>query len=271
MNPVMKFLWLFQSRRWILHENLRLQYPSIHFIGELGNIKDFDRLLPLLSNPSQLVRNASTKALRTLILRNKENPEAYRHMINEIIFVFKNASGLIEKLASLEVIKLLPIAKREEVLSNLVLEAENDLKYQVIDALSDTRDVEILNSVLKASNSTDLVLKRKALETWYTGLSVQELDEVLEYATTNLHVLIRATYELQLSGEFLNKILSYAEVKKLPRPKAYPDFIIRYLTELLGNWEYEPESYRSLHAIMVPSYFTFDTSDNEEENPFVVL
>ena len=114
------------------------------------------------------------------------------------------------------------------------------------------------------------MLKRKALETWYKGLENRQFDEIRTYASNKLHYLIRATYELQLDGKFLKKVLSFASINELPEPKAYPDFIIRYLNELIGTWEYDPDAYRSLHAVVVPSYFTFD-SESDVDTPFVIL
>ncbi len=270
MNAIMKKLWTWQARKKKMHKDLVLRYPAIHLLGEYGDINDFDYLLGLLADESSTIRNITLTALKKLIVNNTNNHQNYSHMVNGIVERFRSSNSLLKRINAIEVMKVLPIAKREELLATLLIESANDLKYQIIHSLGDTENIQILNDVLISSDTNDLILKRKALETWYNGLNKQEFEKVRTYSTENLHYLIRATYELQLDGEFLNKVLSYAQKNDLPSPKAYPDFIIRYLNELLGKWEYDPEAYRSLHAIVVPSYFTFDQED-DIENPFVIL
>jgi hypothetical protein len=179
---------------------------------------------------------------------------------------------LVNKLALIETSGAFRLAFRENLLGPLVVESENDLQYAAIRSIADTSDQVLLDTVLQASDTNDLVLRKTALETWYKGISTQDFDEILSYCVPRLHFLIRATYELQADGDFLRKVLSYSNLDDLPFAKAYPDVIIRYLTELLGQWEFDPEAYRSMHAIVVPSYFTFDDDDTAEgERPFVRL
>lgn len=270
MNAVMKMLWLWQARRKLEHDDLIMRYPAIHLIGDWGNSGDFELLLNYLNDPSQIIRNSIMSSLKKLLVKYEEDEETHREMRSLITDQFNAANTLIEKISAIEVLRVLPIRLREMLLGNMVEETESDLQYQVINSLGDTQNIEILDAVLRSSESKDLILKRKALETWYTGLENKEFDDVLTYCTNNLHALIRANYELQLSGTFMKKILSYANQNELPEPKAYPDFIIRYLNELLTKWEYDPDANRSMHAIVVPSYFTFN-QDTDKETTYVVL
>lgn len=272
MNPVMKYLWKWQAKRKLTSQDISLRYASIYLLGELGKPKDFELLLDGLKNHSQIIRNVTSLALKKIHQRYQDKPEISDDLERQVIDLFSQSNSLIEKLAHIEVMETFQLSVREDLLSPLVIESENDLQYALIRSLADTRDQELLDAVLKASDTNDLVLRKTALETWHKGISTQDFDEILSYCTPRIHFLIRATYELQTDGNFLRKVLSFSNLDDFPTAKAYPDAIIRYLTELLGNWEFDPEAYRSLHAIVVPSYFTFDDDDKAEgERPFVIL
>ncbi|MHA2092075.1 MAG: HEAT repeat domain-containing protein [Candidatus Kariarchaeaceae archaeon] len=272
MNPILKILWKWQAKRKLYHSDVSTRYTSITMLGELGSTNEVSLILNTLSDPSQVIRNASSNALKKIIIREEEDQPRIEEYEQLLIRAFSEASALIHKLALIEVMEVLTLSLREEILGDLVLASENDLQYAVIRSLADTQDPDLLDGVLQASDTSDLVLRKTALQTWYSGISSQDFDKILPYCTPRLHFLIRATYELQSDGEFLRKVLSYSNTEELPLAKAYPDPFIRYLTNLLQTWEFDPEAYRSLHALAVPSYFTFDDDDLAEgERPFVIL
>lgn len=268
MNLLTRILWRWQGRRKLNHRDIGYRYTAIRKLGEVASVGDLEILLDLLGDQSQVVRNASSQALRSIL---DQVPDEQKATLEQgIIERFDASASLIEKLAIIEVMRSFTLARREQILGSLVKESENDLQYSILYALEGTQDYQILDDILDASNTSDLVLRRIALQTWYDGVSTRD-KEGLDYCTPRLHFLIRASYELQTNGEFLRTILSYADRNELPHPKAYPDFIIRYVTELLGKWDYDPDAYRSLHAIMVPSYFTFDETAGDQERPYVIL
>ncbi len=268
----MRLLWKWQAKRKIQSDDLYLQYTSIHMLGEYGNASDFDLLINGLNHDSQIIRSVTSGAMKKILIKYQDETEILLRFEETIVTLFRNSTLLVSKLAIIEVIAAFQLSTRENLLSSLVTESENDLQYAVIRSLADTKDRELLDAILKVSDSKDLVLRKTALETWYVGISNYNFDEILTYCTPKLHFLIRATYELQTDGDFLRKVFSYSNPEDLPLAKAYPDTMIRYLIELLGKWEFDPEAYRSLHYIVVPSYFTFDESESvESDRPFVIL
>ena len=268
MNKILQILWKWQASSKLNSSKLHLQYTAIARLGQVGNSGDIQKLLPYLQHDQQLIRNATARSIK-LLLQDVET-ENFDNINRLIIDRFEDAKKLTDKISIIEVVKALPIAIREIALGPLVAERGVDLQYAIIDSLEGTSDLDILDDVLDASDTHDSVLRHIALQTWYNGIESQEINEVVGYCTPRLHYLIRATYELQSNGAFLKKVLGYANRSELPSPKAYPDFIIRYMTELLGKWKYDPDAYRSLHAIMVPSYFTFDQS-SDNDRPFIIL
>jgi HEAT repeat protein len=264
MNLLEKLLWRWQGRRKLTSDQLALQYTALRKLGEIGNPKDLELLLPYLSSGSQLTRNATALAIKDMIIQQLDT-DTITIMQNTVLDHLERSSKLTEKLALIEITGHFPLAIREKLLAPMITTSESDLQYVVISSIEETRDLEILDTVLNASDTQDLVLRRMALQTWYRGISDQPLDNVIDYISPRLHYLVRAVYELNTDGEFLRKATSYAKKSDLPHPKAYPDFMIRYMTELLGRWEYDPDAYRSLHAIMVPSYFTFNQEDSKEQ------
>jgi len=270
MNILERLLWRWQGRRKLNSDRPALRYTAIRKLGELANPSDFILLLPYLGDPSQTIRNATALTLREIIYQ-VEDPAELEEIENSLVNRLNGQISLSEKLSIIEVMRALSLRTREKILGNLVRESQNDLQYAVIQSLEDTTNLDLLDDVLQAAETQDLVLRHTALKTWYEGVGNQTLKSVQDYITPRLHYLIRAAYELQTDGEFLRKALSYSNKKDLPHPKAYPDFMIRYITELLGTWDYDPEAYRSLHAIMVPSYFTFEDSTGNDERPYIVL
>ncbi|MDH5401906.1 MAG: hypothetical protein OEY49_05380 [Candidatus Heimdallarchaeota archaeon] len=271
MNFISKKFWIWQGRRKLNSDDLALKYTGIHFVGQLGTTRDLDRLYPLLSHQSQVIRNISSFSIKEIISRYKNESTIISKISESIHGLFTNSSLLIEKLAIIEVMGELNLQTRESWLGDLVSVSENDLQFVILRSLKGTKNVDILDAVMDASETTDLVLRKAALTTWYDGLQNQDIHSVLDYVTPRLHYLIRATYELQTDGLLMKQVLSFSEVVNLPSPKAYPDFIIRYLTELIGNWDYDPEANRSLYSIVVPSYFTFNDDKSDTERPYIIL
>ena len=270
MNPIEKMLWRWQGKRKLTSDKGALRYTAISKLGEIANPADFQLLLDQLESNYKIITNAVAIAIRQLI-EGVEDPQIETDMEALIFEEFKKSSHLSRKLALIEVMRALSLSFREKTLAMLISESHNDLQYAIIKSIEDTINLDILDDVLEASNTLDLVLRRIALQTWYEGVAKQPLKSVQEYITPRLHYLVRAAYELQTDGELLRRALSFANQKDLPHPKAYPDFMIRYITELLGTWEYDPEAFRSLHAIMVPSYFTFEAVSDDEEEPYIIL
>ncbi len=262
-NLFTKPLWLWQARRKIHSDDDEIRYNAIFILGDIGKEKDISILEPLLHHNHHNTRNVAARAILSI------NKRYDADLISPLIENYSNELPLTTQLAYLEVFKGIPLEQRVSLLSPFIGTSEDDLLYAIIAAIRGVKDLDILDSILQVSDNPDMVLRRLALEVWYQGLSEQKIDDVLDYCTPRLHELIRINYELQLDGKFLKDILSYANIGKLPTPKAYPDFIIRYLNELIRKWEYNPEANRALHAIVVPSYFTFDeTGDNR---PYIIL
>ena len=269
-NPVMKVFWKWVAKRKLRSEDPVDQFNSLRILGEFIDNNEINIIFEKTSSSNQLIRIGAAFSLRQLY--DRIELELDRSIFEELVLAkFTQTLSLQEKIILLEVIRHFPLYVREEVLAPLILQSDFDLQYGVIKTLSDSKNPEILDNVLESSRSSDLVLRKTALSTWYSGIENVDFVEPVEYCTPRLHFLIRASYELQSDGLLLKKVLSYASKNDLPIPKAYPDFIIRYLTELLSKWEYDPDAYISLHAIAVPSYFTFDSEDTEGEEPFLIL
>ncbi len=271
-NIISRSIWKFLAKRKLKSENITIKYNAIHIIGEFGNENALDKLYPFLSDDEQIIRNVASLSIKSITGKMIKEDKSTLEIQSMLIDLFRDVKSLSSKISIIEVLKELPLKIREDLLGPIVKSSEDDLLYSILVSLEDTQNLEILEDMLMVSESKDIVIRRVALESWVKGLEKIEFDDILEYITPRLHQLIRINYELQLDGSFLRKVLSYANQSQLPSPKAYPDFIIRYLTELLGNWDYDPEAYRSLHAIVVPSYFTFSDDDlSESEQPFMIL
>ena len=59
---------------------------------------------------------------------NVNDADNYGHMVHEITNAFRSSETLLKKINTIEVMKVLSIAKREELFSSLLLESANDLK-----------------------------------------------------------------------------------------------------------------------------------------------
>lgn len=270
-NPIMKLLWIWQANRKLNSEQTPQQYTSLYIYGVFGGFKHVEKIVPFLSSPIHALRNKASEALKQIYRRMEDIVE--KAAFEKLIYnKFETSSSLTHKLATIEVIGEFSLQKREEFLGPLIGTVENDLQYIVIRSLADTKDFELLDGVLKSAETKDLILRKSALKTWYDGIRLHDIAESTSYCSPRMHYVIRAAYELQTKGDFIRKLLGETNLNDLPKSKAYPDFIIRYFTELLGKWDYDPEAYRALHALLVPSYFTFEKSDTlEEDRPFIIL
>ncbi|MCE7734995.1 MAG: hypothetical protein GPJ54_08970 [Candidatus Heimdallarchaeota archaeon] len=270
-NPISKILWVWQANRKLYSKDIPTQYTSLYILGIFGKYKHVVKIVSFLSNSNQALRNKASDALKQIYTRLDDIIE--RAAFEKLVYgEFETSSQLTHKLAIIEIIRVFSLQKREEFLGPLITESENDLQYIVVRSLADTENFDLLDAVLDSADTIDLILRKSALRTWYEGIRLHELPEVVTYAGPRMHYVIRAAYELQTEGDFLRKLLSNTNQNDLPKPKAYPDFIIRYFTELLGKWDYDPDAYRALHAILVPSYFTFDQSETlDEDRPFIIL
>jgi hypothetical protein len=272
VNPISRFFWKILANKKLNSNNIPIRYNAIHILGEFGNEKTMDKLYLFLSDDEQIIRNVASLSLKSITRKMIKKEVPTLEVQSKLIDLFRDVKSLASKISIIEVLRELPLKIREDLLGPIVKNSEDDLLHAILVSLEETQNLEILEDMLMVSESNDTVIRRVALESWVKGLENMEFDDILEYITPRLHQLIRINYELQLDGSFLRKVLSYANQSQLPDPKAYPDFIIRYLTELLGNWDYDPEAYRSLHAIVVPSYFTFSDDDlSESEKPFMIL
>ncbi|OLS23189.1 MAG: hypothetical protein HeimC2_27420 [Candidatus Heimdallarchaeota archaeon LC_2] len=270
-NALLKTLWLWQAKRKLKSDDIPTQYTSIYIIGAFGKFQHVELIIRYLHDSSQVLRNRAAQSLKEIYPR-LENPEDKNSFVVLILKALENSDSLTHKLTLIEVMRDFDLKIREKILGPMILQTENDLQYIVIQSLGDTKDFDILDAVLNSADTTDLILRKTALKTWYEGIKLHDLELSVAYCAPRMHYVIRAAYELQTKGEFLRNLLSHANNNDLPSPKAYPDFIMRYFTELLGNWEYDPDAYRSLHAILVPSYFTFNTDESvDEDRPFMIL
>jgi hypothetical protein len=269
-NPIMRMLWVWQARNLNSAKKPK-QYTSLYILGIFGKYKHVEKIVPFLASPNHSLRNKASDSLKQIYKRLEDIVE--KAAFEKLIYgEFEVSSSLTQKLSIIEVVGQFSLQKREEFLGPLLRETENDLQYIVIRSLADTKNFDLLDGVLETADTRDLILRKSALKTWYEGIKLHDISDAISYCGPRIHYVIRAAYELQTKGEFLRELLGNINSNDLPTPKAYPDFIIRYFTELLGNWEYDPEAYRAIHALLVPSYFTFDQSETMgEERPFIIL
>ena len=270
-NSISKILWVWQANRKLISKEIPDQYTSLYILGVFGKYKHIEKIVPFLSSSNQVLRNKASESLKQIYARLEDIIEkaAFEKLVYD---EFETSSSLTHKLAIIEIMRIFSLQKREEFLGPMITQSENDLQYIVVRSLADTKNFDLLDAVLHSADTTDLILRKSALKTWYNGIKLHEISELIEYCAPRMHFVIRAAYELQTKGDVLRQLLSNTNRNELPKPKAYPDFIIRYFTELLGKWDYDPEAYRALHAILVPSYFTFDQSETlDEDRPFIIL
>lgn len=268
-NSIMKFLWVFQAGMKLKSEDYSTKYAALRILEKYGSTKHIPAIILELSNEDHSIRNSSSLAIKAIYERSEDlkKPEIETLLVDKLTV----SKSLTEKIAIINSMNHFPIETREDIIAPYILAGEPDIQYTAINSISDTKNFEILDSILDAADNPDLLLRKAALSTWFTGLNKVPFDEALEYCTPRIHYLVRSVYELQTDGIFLKEILANVNRKKLPKAKAYPDFIIRYFTELLGKWEYDPDAFHSLHAILVPSYFTFDEPITGDDKPFIIL
>ena len=264
MNITNKTLWRMISLVKLKSEKNHIRYVAIRTLGKFGNMKDYERLLNLVHNENLELLNSICYSIKEIIDR-ENNDENIKKMEEIYLEKFETMKGLRPKIIMIEMSRSFDIQFREQMWVRLLRDSKNDLKYTIISVLKDVKDLKVLDEVLNSAETTDSLLRRIALETWYSGLMKYDVETIMDYIADKLHFLIRATYELQTDGKLLKQSLSYSDKNAITSPKAYPDFMIRYMTELLGLWDYDPDAYRTLHSIMVPSYFTFSKGEEEEE------
>jgi HEAT repeat protein len=264
MNKLTVPLWLMVARKRILSLNLNTRLSAIEIIGKYGSPKDIDLLIPLLNDEEHLVRNFTISALKELY-RN-EGIESYLDKLMSKL----NSADLVRKLAIIEVMQTFDLSIREDYLSRYLDDPNSDLLSAVIGSLKHTRNIVLLDKILDKANTRDLLLRRAVYTSWFTGIRALDKTKRIEYTTSLIHSLIRATYEMRDDGLILRDVLSEADKKLLPEAKAYPEFIIRYLVELVNQWDYDVYVYRTLHNIIVPAYFTFDIKESDKQ-PFIII
>ena len=76
----MKYFWLFIARKRIHHNELIMQYPAIDILGKYGNLDDFYKLLELVDNNSQIIRNLVSRVTKNMIKNKFEDIENYNRM-----------------------------------------------------------------------------------------------------------------------------------------------------------------------------------------------
>lgn len=269
MKITNKTLWRMISLVKLKSEKNHIRYVAIRTLGKFGNMKDYERLLNLVNNENLELLNSICYSIKEIIDR-ENNDENIKKMEEIYLEKFETMKGLRPKIIMIEMSRSFDIQFREQMWVRQLRDSKNDLKYTIISVLKDVKDLKVLDEVLNSAETTDSLLRRIALETWYSGLMKYDVETIIDYIADKLHFLIRATYELQTDGKLLKQSLSYSDKNAITSPKAYPDFMIRYMTELLGLWDYDPDAYRTLHSIMVPSYFTFE-NDEGKERPYIIL
>lgn len=264
MNSLVKNIWLLFARRKLSASNLNTRLSAIEIVGELGTPDDIPDLLPLIHESNTLVRNQAISALK--LLYNQEGADPF---MDDLLGILQEEE-LISMLAVIDILEIFPLVLREQYLVEYLDDANSDLLFEVIRSLEHTTNEEILDKILALASTKDLLLRRVIYTTWFSGIFSMQHDRRLAYATPLVHALIRATYEMNDNGAILREVLSNADKKQLPAPKAYPEFIIRYLVQLIHAWEYDVYIYRTLHTIVVPAYFTFDNA-SEKEAPYLIV
>ncbi len=242
-----------------------IQVEAILALGEYGKTDDINLLIPFLDSQDNILRLNATIVIRKLF---KHDPQ--KTAKNMLIETYKE-SKLLKKITIIEILQELPLEERENLFGDQLANASDDLLYVLLQALKGTTNTELLDDILDAANTKDLVLRRTAYFAWFAGIEAMNKDKKLAYATPRLHQLIRATYENRDKGETLKFVLGHADRRELPEPKAYPEFIIRYLIELINTWEYDPDVNRSIHKLVVPAYFTFNEERDMKDRPYIQI
>ncbi|RMG28152.1 MAG: hypothetical protein D6732_19070 [Methanobacteriota archaeon] len=242
-----------------------IQVEAILVLGRYGLPEDIEVLLPFLEAQDNLLRLNATIVIRKLF---KNDPE--KQAKDLLVNTYRQAK-LLQKITIIEILQELPLEEREQLFGDQLASASDDLLYALLQALKGTTDIDLLDIILESANTRDLILRRTAYHAWFAGIEAMEKEKRLEYATPRLHQLIRATYENRDDGRTLNYVLGHSNRRDLPEPKAYPEFIIRYLIELINTWEYDPDVNRAIHALVVPAYFTFREEHDMKDRPYIQI
>ncbi len=256
-------LWRFLAAKKLSSRSLPTKIQAIQLLAKYGKPEDQAMLLPLINERNNAIRLSATVSLRTLFRQDQSFKQA-------LLDHLQNAS-VLTKLTIIEILQELPLEEREEIFADTITTATDDILYAVVQALKGTTDINLLDAMLKAADTKDLVLRKTAYLAWFQGIANMEKEDRIQYATPRIHQLIRATYETKDKGTILQNILAYADRKELPEPKAYPEFIIRYLIELINTWEYDPDVNRAIHQLVVPAYFTFREREQMQERPYIQI
>lgn len=266
MNSISKRAWRFLSLRKIRSDDF------IHIIQGLDKLYfsgiDEDILLmnKFLDNKNHAIRLRTIHTCKSIINRS----ELQMDLIDQLNGLYSSFS-LKGKISLIEIFQILDLEKRESLLMKHILDAESDILYSLIKALSGSKKEEIMDRFLYATNTFDHVIRRIAYESWFESISLMEFEERVDYTSGYAHQLIRATYEMEDNGDLLKEMLMHVSKSSLAQPKAYPEFILRYLIELVNKWEYDPDVYRNLHGLMVPAYFTFETDITDKERSYIIV
>lgn len=258
-------IWRTLALRKLKSPKTFIQVEAILALGKYGLSEDIDVLLPFLDSHENLLRLNATIVIRKLF---KNDPEKSAKV--KLIEAYKD-SKLLKKITIIEILQELPLEEREQLFGDQLSNASDDLLYVLLQTLKGTTKTDLLDDILDAANTRDLVLRRTAYFAWFAGIEAMDKDQKLEYATPRLHQLIRATYENRDKGSTLKFVLGHADKRNLPEPKAYPEFIIRYLIELINTWEYDPDVNRSIHRLVVPAYFTFNEEGDMKDRPYIQI
>ncbi len=253
------------ARKRLSNQNNLDKISAIHVLMEVGTIQDLETLLlNLWKEPTHEIQIEMLKAIKHLT-KSLNYTKA-----TDIIKKYLSTGNLRERMLAVELCEPFPLVTRENILLEKSKESEDDLLFLLVRVLRGSKDLDFLDRIISHSFTKDLVLRRAIYTTWFEGISNLPEDQKLYYGTKNIHTLIRATYEMNDKGTLLNWVLANADRSDLPEPKAYPEFIFRYVISLIHRWEYDPDVNRALHQLIVPAYFTFDER-NDDLKEFVIV
>ena len=265
MNLFSKIALRFFAKRRLRGESFAELFEATEILKEFGKTDDIHSLLPLLEKEDTIIRNNAVQSIKAILMRSENKNEFF----SKFTELFNNAE-LIQKLSIIELIGIYPLEKKEKILVPLIGQTSNDLTFAIINAVKGSNKISVLEKIINVPVKNDPILKRVLYSAWFTGIKHLPDKDRIEYATNNLHKLIRATYEISSPGNLLEQMLSKANIKELPEVKAYPEIIFRYIIEMINKWDYNPKIYEVLHSIAVPAYFNFK-KDGSEEQLFVKI
>ena len=259
MIKISEKLWLYTAKRKLNKDNFQTKLNAIQIIGKFANEKYIDVLKTYLDSRQTILRNEAVKAIKSIIARNKCDDG----LSEKLMKGFKEFSP-IKKIAIIDLLSIFSIKKREKFLQDLIQGSNNDITFICIYAINGTKNIHILDKVLRITLINDFVLKKLAYDVWFTGISKLDENKKGKYCGARLHDLIRATFETNDSGNLLHSILISTKIQEFPIPKAYPEFIFKYIIKLIDKWGYNPQIYSRLHSTMIPAYFSFSNATEEK-------